>query len=261
MSVALSGGTRTPTMAWFAIPVVTLSSRFSLRGVVAGVSFTLALLVTVALSTAVSAVLHDPTALIAPAVMVIAVAMLSTALMRSDVEHRSEAVVDPLTGMLNRNALASRVAELAQQSELSGEPVGLILADLDHFKQVNDSLGHATGDAVLRDVAYVLRKELRAFDLAYRLGGEEFLVLLPGADGHQTRELAEELREAVCAGAVGGGVEVTVSLGVSASRRGEAFDYAAVFGEADAALYEAKRSGRDRVCGNDAAGEFASLAS
>jgi len=261
VSVALSGGTRTPTMAWFAIPVVTLSSRFSLRGVVAGVSFTLALLVTVALSTAASAVLHDPTALIAPAVMVIAVAMLSTALMRSDVEHRSEAVVDPLTGMLNRNALASRVAELAQQSELSGEPVGLILADLDHFKQVNDSLGHATGDAVLRDVAYVLRKQLRAFDLAYRLGGEEFLVLLPGADGFQTRELAEELREAVSAGAVGGGVEVTLSLGVSASQRGEALDYAAVFAEADAALYEAKRSGRDRVCGNDAAGEFASLAS
>jgi diguanylate cyclase (GGDEF)-like protein len=261
VSVALSGGTRTPTMAWFAIPVVTLSSRFSLRGVVAGVSFTLALLVAVAFSTAAGAVLHDPTALIAPAVMVIAVAMLSTALMRSDLEHRSEAVVDPLTGMLNRNALASRVAELGQQSELSGEPVGLILADLDHFKQVNDSLGHATGDAVLRDVAYVLRKQLRAFDLAYRLGGEEFLVLLPGADGAQTRELAEELREAVCAGAVGGGVEVTVSLGVSASQRGEAFDYAAVFAEADAALYEAKRSGRDRVCGSDAAGEFASLAS
>ena len=261
MSVALSGGTRTPTMAWFAIPVVTLSSRFSLRGVVAGVSFTLALLVTLAFSTAASTVLHDPTALIAPAVMVIAVAMLSTALMRSDVEHRSEAVVDPLTGMLNRNALASRVAELAQQSELSGEPVGLILADLDHFKQVNDSLGHATGDAVLRDVAYVLRKQLRAFDLAYRLGGEEFLVLLPGADGFQTRELAEELREAVSAGAVGGGVEVTLSLGVSASQRGDAFDYAAVFAEADAALYEAKRSGRDRVCGNDSAGEFASLAS
>ena len=107
----------------------------------------------------------------------------------------------------------------------------------------------------------MLRKQLRAFDLAYRLGGEEFLVLLPGADGFQTRELAEELREAVSAGAVGGGVEVTLSLGVSASQRGDAFDYAAVFAEADAALYEAKRSGRDRVCGNDSAGEFASLAS
>ena len=248
VAVALSGGPHNPTMAWFAIPVVTLSSRFSLRGVVAGVALALALLVTVALSTAAGAVAHNPTLLVAPIALVVAVAMLSTALMRSDFEHRSEAVIDPLTGMLNRNALASRVAELAQQSALSGEPIGLILADLDHFKQVNDSLGHATGDAVLKDVAYVLRKQLRAFDLAYRLGGEEFLVLLPGADADQTEALAEELRSAVAAASVGGGVEVTLSLGVTASERGQTFDYAAVFAEADAALYEAKRAGRDRVC-------------
>jgi diguanylate cyclase (GGDEF)-like protein len=248
VAVALSGGPRTPTMAWFAIPVVTLSSRFSLRGVVAGVGFTLALLLAVAFATAAGPVYHDPTLLIAPAALVITVAMLSTALMRSDLEHRSEAVIDPLTGMLNRNALTARVAELTQQSVLSGEPIGLILADLDHFKQVNDSLGHATGDAVLKDVAYVLRKQLRAFDLAYRLGGEEFLVLLPGADAAQTCALAEELREAVACRSLGGGVEVTLSLGVSASERGEGFDYAEVFAQADAALYEAKRLGRDQVC-------------
>ena len=112
-------------------------------------------------------------------------------------------------------------------------------------------LGHATGDAVLKDVSYVLRKQLRAFDLAYRLGGEEFLVLLPGADADQTLSLAEELREAVSASSVAGGVDVTLSLGVSASGRGEAFDYAVVFAEADAALYEAKRLGRDRVCGGE----------
>jgi diguanylate cyclase (GGDEF)-like protein len=260
-SVALSGGPRTATMAWFAIPVVTLSSRFSLRGVVAGVAFTLALLIAVAFTTGSHLVLHDPTLFVAPLTLVIAVAMLSTALMRSDLEHRSEAVIDPLTGMLNRNALASRVAELAQQSQVSGEPIGLLLADLDHFKQVNDSLGHAIGDAVLKDVAYVLRKQLRAFDLAYRLGGEEFLVLLPGADAVQTHALAEQLREAVSARSVGGGVEVTLSLGVSASQRGEVFDYAAVFAEADAALYEAKRLGRDRVCLSEPAGDYASLAS
>jgi diguanylate cyclase (GGDEF)-like protein len=159
--------------------------------------------------------------------------------------------------MLNRNALASRVAELTQQSELSGEPVGLILADLDHFKQVNDSLGHAIGDSVLKDVAYVLRKELRAFDLAYRLGGEEFLILLPGADVEQTRALAEQLRGAVSARSVGGGVDVTLSLGVSASGRGGRFDYPLVFAAADAALYQAKRDGRNRVSG----GEPATLAS
>lgn len=242
--------------------MVTLSSRFSLRGVIAGVSFTLALLIAVAFVTATHAVVHDPTLLVAPLALVIAVAMLSTALMRSDLEHRSEAVIDPLTGMLNRNALGSRVAELAQQSQLSGEPIGLILADLDHFKQVNDSLGHAIGDAVLKDVAYVLRKQLRAFDLAYRLGGEEFLVLLPGADVAQTELLAEQLREAVSARSVGGGVEVTLSLGVSASERGDAFDYAAVFAEADAALYQAKRLGRDRVCTSElVAGDLAPLVS
>jgi len=251
VAVGLSGGPRNATMAWFAIPVVTLSSRFSLRGVVAGVSLALSFLIAVALATAAHAVAHDPTLLIAPAALIVAVAMLSTALMRSDVEHRSEAVIDPLTGMLNRNALQSRATELAQQSALSGEPIGLILADLDHFKQVNDSLGHATGDAVLKDVSYVLRKQLRAFDLAYRLGGEEFLVLLPGADADQTLSLAEELREAVSASSVAGGVDVTLSLGVSASGRGEAFDYAVVFAEADAALYEAKRLGRDRVCGGE----------
>jgi diguanylate cyclase (GGDEF)-like protein len=256
VSVALSGGPRTATMSWFAIPVVTLSSRFSLRGVVAGVMFTISLLLTVAFATASHEVLHNPPVLLAPLAVVLAVAMLSTALMRSDLEHRSEAVIDPLTGMLNRNALSSRVAELAQQSRLSGEPVGLILADLDHFKQVNDSLGHATGDAVLRDVAYVLRKELRAFDLAYRLGGEEFLVLLPGADASQTHNLAEQLRAAVAARSVGGGVDVTLSLGVSASERGRAFDYAPVFADADAALYEAKRTGRDRVCRGDGFAEL-----
>jgi diguanylate cyclase (GGDEF)-like protein len=260
VAVALSGGPKTATMSWFAIPVVTLSSRFSLRGVVAGVSLALSLLITVAFTTAGHAVLHYPPLLVAPAALVVAVAMLSTALMRSDLEHRSEAVLDPLTGMLNRNALQSRVTELAQQSRLSGEPIGLILADLDHFKHVNDSFGHAVGDAVLTDVSYVLRKQLRAFDLAYRLGGEEFLVLLPGADSAQTVALAEQLRAAVSAEAVGGGVEVTVSLGVSASERGKAFDYAVVFAEADAALYEAKRLGRNRVCRSDAPGDFAPLA-
>ena len=112
--------------------------------------------------------------------LVICTAILSTALMRSDVYHRGETVIDPLTGMLNRKALASRVAELEQQSLVSGEPVGLVVGDLDRFKEVNDSCGHATGDAVLKEVAYAMRKELRAFDLAYRLGGEEFLVVLPG---------------------------------------------------------------------------------
>jgi diguanylate cyclase (GGDEF)-like protein len=246
-SVALTGGPRNATLGWFAIPVVTLSARFSVRGVVLGVTTALGLLITVALATGAQTVIHDPPLVIAPAALIIAVAMLSTALMHSDIEHRSEAVIDQLTGMLNRHALAGRTRELAQQSEVSGQSIGIIVGDLDHFKAVNDTHGHSVGDAVLTDVAYAMRKQLRAFDLAYRLGGEEFLVLLPGAGIEQTKKMAEQLRLEV-ASAPAGGQNVSMSFGVSASANGTIFDYATVFAQADAALYEAKRSGRDRVC-------------
>jgi diguanylate cyclase (GGDEF)-like protein len=168
--------------------------------------------------------------------------------MRSDIQHRSDAVIDQLTGMLNRNALSTRVAELAQQSELTGDTIGIIVGDLDRFKHVNDTLGHSTGDVVLKEVAYELRKQLRAFDLAYRLGGEEFLILLPGSNLAQSAELAEQLRAGIAAHQVTGGIAVTMSFGVGASCHGEPFDYASVFKTADAALYRAKRKGRDQVC-------------
>jgi diguanylate cyclase (GGDEF)-like protein len=102
-------------------------------------------------------------------------------------------------------------------------------------------------------VAYLLRKKLRAFDLAYRIGGEEFLVLLPGANLEQTAAMAERLRRGVQADTVGGGLRVTMSFGVSSSARDGAFDYQSVCEEADAALYEAKRLGRNRVCSSTAA--------
>jgi diguanylate cyclase (GGDEF)-like protein len=238
-------------MAWFGIPVVTLSTRFSVRGVAVGVAWTLALMAIVAFGVDAAAVVDYPPLLLAPAALVGAIAILSTALMRSDVEHRSEAVIDPLTSMLNRNALATRADELSQQSMLTGEPVGVVVGDLDHFKRINDSDGHHAGDVVLREVAYVIRKTLRAFDLAYRLGGEEFLILVPGADIEQAMDLAERLRDAVEAEPVGGH-RVTISFGASASERGTRFDYDEVFAKADASLYAAKRAGRNRVCGDAA---------
>jgi len=248
VSVALTGGARTPALAWFAIPIVTLGARFSTRGIVVGVSLAVALMVAVAFGVSPGIVVAQPQTLIVPVSLVVAVAMLSTALMRSDVEHRGEAVIDQLTGLLNRKALAARASELSQQSAVSGEPIGLLIGDLDHFKWINDARGHAVGDAVLTDVAYLLRKNLRAFDLVYRVGGEEFLILVPGADAIQSAAVAEQLRAAVCAEPVGGGERVTMSFGVAASQRRTHFDYAAVFARADAALYEAKRAGRDRVC-------------
>jgi diguanylate cyclase (GGDEF)-like protein len=247
-AVSLEGGARVVALSWLAIPVITLSSRFSIRGVIAGLLIASALVLAVGFGIAPHAVLQSPQLVIAPLALVLCVAVLSTPLMHSDIQHRSDAVIDQLTGMLNRKALGARTHELAQQSEVTGEPVGVIVADLDHFKRINDTHGHSTGDTVLKEVAYVLRKQLRAFDLAYRLGGEEFLVLVPGSDLHHTAELAERLREAIAADPVGGGLPITASLGVAASEQSERFDYHAVFAVADAALYKAKRSGRNRVC-------------
>jgi diguanylate cyclase (GGDEF)-like protein len=247
-SVAISGGPTVATMSWFAIPVVTLASRFSDRGIAAGIGVVMVLLLAVAFGVNAHAAIDNPTLVVAPAALIVTVAMFSIALMQSDVEHRSRAVVDELTGMLNRTALAGRVEELEQQAKVTGLSVGVIVADVDHFKRINDTHGHSTGDAVLQDVAYLMRKQLRAFDLAYRLGGEEFLVLLPGADRAQAAAVAELLRQAVETQPLGGGIDVTISCGVADSARGSDFGYEAVFAHADAALYEAKRAGRNRVC-------------
>ena len=247
-AVALTGGPQVATLSWLAIPVVTLSARFSLRGVLTGVAIAIALLFAVAFGRDAGAVIDTPPLVLAPLALILAVAVLSMALMESDMHHRGEAVIDALTGMLNRKALMNRVGELSQQSKVSGEPIGLILGDLDRFKEVNDSQGHAAGDAALTDVAYLLRKRLRAFDLAYRIGGEEFLVLLPGADTRECARIAEDLRKAVAAETVGDGTSLTISFGVAASARGAGFEYDAVFAAADEALYEAKSDGRNRVC-------------
>ena len=259
VSVAMTGGPNVPTMSWFAIPLISLSARFSERGIAVGVAITIVLLLAVAFGVDAQAVFDNPPLVIAPLALVIAVSIFQTVLMRSDVDTRAEAVIDPLTGMLNRKALGSRTAELREQSAMTGEPVGLIVGDLDHFKSINDTLGHATGDAVLKETAYVLRKGLRAFDLTYRIGGEEFLVLLPGADVNQAAELAEQLRLAVSA-ARPGGQPVTMSFGVAAAAPEETFDYDTLFAGADTALYEAKRGGRDCVrlaAGSNGAGPVA----
>jgi diguanylate cyclase (GGDEF)-like protein len=240
-----TGGALSPSVSWLAIPVVTLPARFDARGVLAGVLLTAALMAAVTVLPDSSILVSSPQHVWAPMALLVAIAILSTALMRSDIDHRTESVIDGLTGMLNRRALAARSAELAAQAELTGQPVGVMIGDLDHFKAVNDEFGHAVGDAVLVDVAYTLRKELRAFDLAYRLGGEEFLILLPGADRDECAELAERLRAAIAAAPVGGR-RVTMSFGVATSGGGD-FDHEAVLREADAALYAAKRGGRNRV--------------
>jgi len=246
VSVLLAWAPDVPVLSWFAIPIVTLGARFSARGIYLGIAITVAMMCVVG-AVNFDQIVDQPPLFVMPLCLVAAIGILSTALMRSDVEHRTEAVIDPLTATLNRKALSRRVEELRQQSEVLGAPISVVMLDIDHFKNVNDTIGHAGGDAVLRDVAYLIRKEMRAFELAYRLGGEEFLVLLPGATVNQARNLAERLRRAVEGKTFVEGTELTISLGVSGSRSGETFDFDSLYAEADAALYEAKRNGRNRV--------------
>jgi diguanylate cyclase (GGDEF)-like protein len=247
VSVALTGAADSPAVMWLALPAITLGARFELRGVLLGVAFLIGLLVVCTLGLDPQAVWDRPDGLIFPIALVIATAIFSGATQASDRDHRREAVLDPLTGLLNRSAMLNRFEELEQLAG-HGEhaSLGLLVADLDHFKQVNDEHGHPTGDAVLKDVAYAMRKALRAFDLVYRVGGEEFVVLLPGADLERTLEVGDRLREAV-AECRTGDVAITMSLGAAAARGG-GVRFLDLYGAADAALYTAKRGGRNRVC-------------
>jgi diguanylate cyclase (GGDEF)-like protein len=123
--------------------------------------------------------------------------------------------------------------------------VCLVIADIDHFKAINDVHGHAIGDTVLADVADILRGHLRSFELIYRIGGEEFLILMPGVDRAGGRVVAERLREAF-ERARPGGQDVTASFGV-AMATGAAVQFDPLFDAADKALYRAKDEGRNRV--------------
>jgi diguanylate cyclase (GGDEF)-like protein len=164
--------------------------------------------------------------------------------MHAEIQHRTDAILDPLTGLLNRKSMPDRFAELASQAALTGAPIALLMCDVDRFKTVNDEHGHERGDRVLKEVAYIIRRSLRSFELVYRLGGDEFLIVLPGATTTTGRELAERVRRSLEA-ARPGGCEVTVSIGI-ASARGEV-SFEPLFRDADEALYRAKRQGRNRV--------------
>jgi diguanylate cyclase (GGDEF)-like protein len=246
VSVAVTGGPDSAAICWFALPVVTLGARFESRGVRLGVAYTIALIVAGTLAVDPGTVMDDPSRVIAAISLVIAVAILTDASAQSEREHRRGAVMDGLTGLLNRTALADRFQELEQQAAQQRDAsLGFLIADLDHFKAVNDEHGHPVGDAVLKDVAYAMRKALHAFDLIYRVGGEEFVVLLPGADLDRTLEVGERLREAVVA-AEPCGLAVTLSVGAAAATGAE-LRFADLYASADAALLAAKRAGRDRV--------------
>jgi len=152
---------------------------------------------------------------------------------------------DPLTGLLNRSSLTARLDSVIHGFGLSHMPATLLAIDLDHFKQINDALGHETGDRVLCEVARLLRRELGEHGAIFRTGGEEFLVLLPDHDGAMARRGAERVRLAIRVEPLIEGGTVTASIGVASLRVGEGRQ--SWMRRADERLYEAKRGGRDRV--------------
>jgi diguanylate cyclase (GGDEF)-like protein len=177
---------------------------------------------------------------------VVSIVILSGALVESDRAHRHRSIVDPLTGLFNRTALELRLAELDGNARSEpGVSHALLLCDLDHFKSVNDRLGHAVGDSVLQEVAETMRANLRAGDSIYRVGGEEILVVLPGAARENAVDVAERLRLAV-RDLRPAGVKMTVSIGIAVSQPG-GFDTDDLVCRADEALYAAKARGRDAV--------------
>jgi diguanylate cyclase (GGDEF)-like protein len=245
IGIALSGGPHSPTIPMLLLPIVTLPARFSPRGVYTGLGLTIVVLFAATLGVDPSGFADDPTYTLIGLACCGGLAAFSETLMRAEIKQRSDAVLDPLTGLLNRKALAGRFAEIAQQAALTGAPICLIACDLDHFKRVNDAYGHTRGDAVLKDAAYVMRKQLRSFELVYRLGGEEFLIVLPGVAVDEGRAIAERVRAGI-EDARPAGLGVTASFGVAGSDGGAAA-FEPLFAAADGALYEAKRAGRNRV--------------
>ncbi|HVI27380.1 PleD family two-component system response regulator [Hansschlegelia sp.] len=175
-----------------------------------------------------------------------------TAQLRSNLQASMElAITDGLTGLHNRRYMEMHLQSLLDQATGRGRPLSALVVDIDFFKSVNDSYGHDAGDDVLREFSRRLKASVRGIDLACRLGGEEFVVIMPETDAAVAQIVAERIRSKTAAApfAISGGqrsIEVTVSIGV-ASFLGAEDDAAALLKRADLALYRAKAAGRNRV--------------
>lgn len=171
--------------------------------------------------------------------------LLSVALGIRVKEIRQQSRTDSLTGLANRSRYDELVEQAFAQARAAGSTLGLLVIDVDHFKRVNDTHGHAVGDRVLEGVAESLRRQLPAQAVACRYGGEEFVVLVPRTDTAALLALAERLRRAIAESSPG--IPVTASIGVASTTDHAFADPRGLFRAADEALYAAKRTGRDRV--------------
>ena len=161
------------------------------------------------------------------------------------------AITDQLTGLHNRRYMSRHLDNLIANAHKSGKPIVFLIFDIDHFKAVNDTYGHDTGDEVLREFAGRIAANVRGIDLACRYGGEEFVVVMPDTDVKFACDVAERLRKSVettpfAISRAPHKLNVTISIGVAGSK-GDGDSAAALLHRADQALYRAKKSGRNRV--------------
>lgn len=246
LAVALTGGPQSPLLIVFLLGIVGLPARFgTTRVVAAGLLLTELLIFGATLGVDPSGFAADPTPAIVTAAASFGLVAFAHALMQAESQKRSESIFDTLTGLPNRRSLEARFEDLRAEALRTDMPVALLLCDLDLFKSINDAHGHQRGDAVLLAVAQAIRRSLRPTEQVYRVGGEEFLVLLPGCDLEQAATVAERVRSAI-ESSQPSGLAVTASVGVGAAE-GEDIDFHELFRVADTALYEAKRAGRNRV--------------
>lgn len=164
----------------------------------------------------------------------------------SEARFKTMSITDPLTGLANRRRLEEFIQGEMERAHRYGENFAVIMADLDHFKHINDQYGHGVGDEVLCGFARMLREQVRENDLAGRLGGEEFIAVLPRTELNAATILAERLRAATpTVSAHGLKAEVTASFGVTRHQTGDTIH--TLLQRVDHALYDAKARGRDRV--------------
>jgi diguanylate cyclase (GGDEF)-like protein len=174
---------------------------------------------------------------------------LQDGLLRAHEKLRQQATHDHLTGLWNRSMVLEQITLELGRAAREARPTSIVMADLDHFKRINDTYGHAAGDVALLQAAQRMRSRLRPYDGMGRYGGEEFLLLLPGCDVPAARDIADRARAAVAGSPIAvesGVVPITVSMGIASSPDGGT-DAASMIAAADDALYRAKAEGRNRV--------------
>jgi diguanylate cyclase (GGDEF)-like protein len=179
------------------------------------------------------------------AILFALVVVMGTALC---VQHRTlmgQVITDPLTGAFNRRHLDASLSIAIERRNRTGEPASLLLFDVDHFKRINDALGHPAGDETLTRLVALVSRRARKLDALFRIGGEEFVLLLPGTRYAGAVVVAENLRVHVHDADLVAGRRISISIGVSELQKGQSVS--CWIQNADAALYRAKRGGRNRV--------------